>query len=129
MTMVDDEDIWLKLQEMDNKLDNIQGDTNVQSTILKEDSKDNLIELYKRKFGRSKNRRRVWYHADEKKTADELSEATGLSVSHIRNLTAEMTDLAILGKAENGRRKVYYRREITEGIGLEDHVEDYVDDL
>jgi DNA-binding transcriptional ArsR family regulator len=126
---MNDEKVWHKLQEMDDKLDNIQGDTNVQSQILKEDKKDKLLDLFKRKFGRSTNRRKVWYFASEKRTAESLSEATGLSISQIRNLTSEMTELALLNKAERGDRTVYYRNESTEGIGLEDHVEDYVDDL
>lgn len=129
MTTVDDEDIWLKLQEMDDKLDNIQGDTNVQSQILKQQSKSALLDMFKRKFGKSTNRRRVWYYADEERTVDDLVELTGIDRSQIHNLTSEMIDLALLAKSESGRRKVYYRREITEGIGLEKHVEDYVDDL
>lgn len=129
MTMVDDEDIWLKLQEMDDKLDNIQGDTNVQSQILKQQSKAELLDMFKRKFGRSPNRRKVWYHSDEKRTVEELVDATGIDKSQIHNLTSEMIELALLAKSENGRKKVYYRREITEGIGLEEHVENNVDDL
>jgi|GEM_PF-2779631 len=129
MTMVDDEDIWRKLQEMDDKLDNIQGDTNVQSQILKQQSKQALLDMFMRKFGKSTNRRKVWYYADEKRTVDELVELTGIDRSQIHNLTSEMIDIALISKAEDGRRKVYYRREITEGIGLEEHVEDYVDDL
>lgn len=127
--MVDQDDIWRKLQDMDDKLDNIQGDSNVQSQILKEDKKDKLLDLFKRKFGRSTNRRKVWYHADEKRTTEELAEATGLSKSQVRNQTSDMVERALLNKAENGHRKVYYRNETTEGIGLEEHVEDYVDDL
>lgn len=127
--MVGDEKIWRKLQEMDDKLDNIQGDTNVQSQILKEQSKSKLVDLFKRKFGSSKNRRKVWYYADEEKTADKLSDETGLSISQIRNLTADMTERALLNKAERGDRTVYYRNETSEGIGLEAHVEEYVDDL
>ena len=127
--MVDQEDIWRKLQDMDDKLDNIQGDTNVQSQILKEQSKPELQDLFKRKLGRSKNRMKVWYHADERRTTDELSEMTGMSPSQVRNHTSEMVERALLNKAEDGQRKVYYRNETTEGIGLEDHVEDYVDDL
>lgn len=127
--MNDDNRVWRKLQEMDDKLDNIQGDTNVQSQILKEDNRDLMVQLFKQKFGRSKNRRRVWYHADERRTADSLVEATGLSLSQIRNLTSEMTELALLNKAERGDRTVYYRNESTEGIGLESHIEEYVDDL
>jgi hypothetical protein len=127
--MVDQDDIWHKLQDMDDKLDNIQGDTNVQSQILKEQSKPELLDLFKRKFGTSDNRRKLWYHADERMTTDELVEATRLSKSQIHNLTSDMVEKALLNKAENGHRKVYYRNETTVGIGLEDHVEDYVDDL
>lgn len=129
MSGIGDEDIWLKLQEMDDKLDNIQGDTNVQSQILKQQSKPELLDMFKRKFGKSPNRRKVWYHANKKRTVDDLVELTGIDRSQIHNLTSEMIELALLAKSENGRKKVYYRREITEGIGLEDHVEEYVDDL
>lgn len=127
--MVGDEDIWLKLQEMDDKLDNIQSNSNVQSQILKQQSKSKLLDLFKRKFGKSTNRRKVWYYADDRRTADELAKLTGISISQIRNLTSEMTELALLNKTERGQRKVYYRNETTDGIGLEEHVKDYVDDL
>lgn len=126
--MVDDEDIWRKLQDMDDKLDNIQGDTNVQSQILKEQSKDKLRNLFKRKLGTSTNRRKVWYNADVKRTTEELAEATGLSKSQIRNLTSDMVEKALLNKSEAGDRKVYYRNETTEGIGLESDVKEYLDD-
>ena len=127
--MVDQEDIWRKLQDMDDKLDNIQGDNHIQSAVLKEDNRDTLQKAFKREFGRSKNRRKVWYYADEERTTDELAELTGMSKSQIRNHTSYMVEHALLNKAENGDRKVYYRSPATEGIDLEDHVEDYVDDL
>jgi len=62
----ENEDIWEKLQEMDNKLDLIQGDVNTQATVMKEDNKEQLVSLAKRKFGMSKNKRTIWYYADKK---------------------------------------------------------------
>lgn len=121
----EDSRVWRKLQEMDDKLDNIQGETSVQSRILKEESRDKLQKLFKRELGRSRNRRKVWLHADEKRTAEELAEATGLSKSQVRNLVSEMTTM--INKEERGSRTVYYRSRTSEGIGLEDHVRDYLD--
>lgn len=129
MTMRDEDDIWRKLQEMDNKLDLMQGDVNTLATINKEDKKDELQNLFKRKFGQSKTRRRIWYYADKKRTAEEIADLSGLSKSQIYNYTREMREKSLIVKTETGDVSRYCRQEITEGIGLEKHVEEYVDDL
>ena len=125
----DNEDIWRKLQEMDNKLDLIQGDVNTQATVMKEDNKDQLVSLAKRKFGRSKNKRIIWYHADEKRTVEEIANQSPITESAIYNQTAEMCEQGLIFRIEDGDITKYKRQETTEGIGLEEHVEDYVDDL
>lgn len=134
--MVNQGDIWEKLhemdnklQEMDNKLDNIEGDTNVQSQVLKEDSKEKLQNLFKRKFGRSENRRIVWYYLTDKMTIEEIHQETGISKSYVGNLVSEMNELSLINKEEKENEVLYYRSETTEGIELEDHIEKYVDDL
>jgi len=127
--MVSDEDIWRKLQEMDNKLDLIQGDVNTQATVMKEDNKDSLVALAKRKFGRSKNKRIIWYYTDERRTVEEISEESGLSESSIYNYTVEMCETGLIYKIEEGDTTEYKRQETTVGIGLEGHVKEYVEDL
>jgi DNA-binding MarR family transcriptional regulator len=127
--MVDQGDIWEKLQEMDNKLDHIQGDVNSLATINKQDNRELLLELFQRKFGRSKNQRRIWYHADEKLTVDELADRSGLSESQIYNNITEMRERGLLVRTQVGDTSRYRRAEITEGIGLEEHVEEYVGTL
>lgn len=123
----DNEDIWRKLQEMDNKLDNIDGNLNILSTSKKQESKGDLQKLFKRKFGRSDKKRLVWYYADEPKTVDELSELVGTSESYIRNMVSDMN--ALLDKHEVENNTHYTRSEISVGIDLETHVEDFVDEL
>jgi len=127
--MVNEEDIWKKLQEMDNKLDLIQGDVNTQATVMKEDNKEQLMNLAKRKFGRSKNKRIIWHYADKKRNVGEISDVSSLSESSIYNKITEMCEQGLIFKIEDGDITRYKRQETTEGIGLEEHVEDYVDDL
>jgi len=125
----ENEDIWEKLQEMDNKLDLIQGDVNTQATVMKEDNKEQLVSLAKRKFGRSKNKRTIWYYADEKRTVEEIADLAPISKSAIYNQTAEMCEQGLIFRIKDGDITGYKRQETTEEIGLEEHVEDYVDDL
>jgi len=125
----ENEDIWEKLQEMDNKLDLIQGDVNTQATVMKEDNKEQLVSLAKRKFGMSKNKRTIWYYADEKRTVEEIADLAPISKSAIYNQTAEMCEQGLIFRIKDGDITGYKRQETTEGIGLEEHVEDYVDDL
>lgn len=125
----DNEDIWRKLQEMDNKLDLMQGDMNTQTTVMKEDSKGTLVDVAKRKFGGSKTKRKIWYYVDEKRTVEEIAEMSGLSKSSIYNHTAEMREKSLIFKIEEGNKARYKRQESTEGIGLEEHVKDYLNDL
>lgn len=127
--MVDDQDIWEKLQEMDNKLDLIQGDVNTQATVMKEDNKEQLVSLAKRKFGRSKNKRIIWYYANKKRTVEEIADLSPITKSAIYNQTAEMCEKGLIFRIEDGDTTRYKRQETTEGIGLEEHVEDYVDEL
>jgi len=125
----DNKDIWRKLQEMDNKLDLMQGDMNSLATINKQDNVGLLQDLFKSQFGQSKTRRKIWYYLDELRTVDELSEASGLSTSQIYNYTRGMREKNLIVKLETGELVQYKRTDLTQGIGLEEHVEKYVDDL
>jgi len=125
----DNEDIWRKLQEMDNKLDLIQGDMNSLATINKQDNVGLLQDLFKSQFEQSKTRRKIWYYLDEPCTVSELSETSDLSTSQIYNYTRGMREKNLIAKLETGELVQYKRTDLTKGIGLEEHVEEYLDDL
>lgn len=120
-------DFQKKLEQMDAKLDSIQGDVNVLATLNKEDNRETLLNLLNSKFGRSKNRRKVWLAADGEKTLEEIADETGLSLGSVHPAASNLNDQGMLRKAVGEDGTTYYwKSEITTGIGLEQDVRDYL---
>lgn len=120
---MDEEEMEERLREMDGKLDRIRNNTNVLSTIRKENSREDLQALFMRKLGRSKDMKKSWLAAEEDswKTNDELAEISG--VNNISRATKKLHDKSMLDRREEGNEMEYRKSEATVGIGLENKLD------
>lgn len=119
-------DIEKKLNQMDAKLDSIQGDVNILSTLNKETRKEEVKDLLNSKFGRSKNKRKVWLAADGEKTLEEIQEDIGIPMGSVHSAAADLNDQGLLRKRERDGMTIYWKAEISTDIGLEEDVQDYL---
>lgn len=116
------------LREMDNKLNDIQGDVNILSTLNKELNKDELAKLIMRKFGSAPKQKLIWYHTDEEtSTIQQLANKLDISESSVQNHVSSLTDKGLLRRKKKGRKSFYSKSEITMGIGIKGKIEEEED--
>jgi len=126
--MTDEED---KLEKIDDKLDSIQrdvndmqGDVRIQTTMLKETSKSNLKNRIRNVFGSSDRKRQIWYVVKDFMSIEEIIDETDFPQGTVTRYTREMAESGVLDRRKNGNERYYRRNEITEGIGMEQEVEE-----
>lgn len=131
--MPEDDDL---LRELNRKVDNmqrdindIQGDVNILSTLNKERHRNDLINLIEGKFGRSNNKRRVWYYANGERDPEDLSDAADIPMGSVYQCVSDLNREGLLIKDERDGKVYYDKAEITVDIGLESRLEDEIDDL
>jgi len=131
--MADDNDL---LRELNRKVDNmqrdindIQGDVNILSTLNKERHRDDLINLIEGKFGRSTNKRRVWYYSNGERDPEDLSEEADIPIGSVYQCVSDLNREGLLIKNERDGTVFYEKAEISVDIGLEDRLEDNIEDL
>lgn len=125
---MNEEEMEERLREMDGKLDRIRNNTNVLSTIRKENSREDLQDLFMRKLGRSKDRKKTWLAADEDtwRTNEELGKIS--EVNNTGRATKKLHDKSMLDRREKGNTMEYRKSEATVGIGLENRIDVEIDD-
>lgn len=123
------EELTRKVDDMQRDINDIQGDVNILSTLNKERYRDDLINLIEGKFGRSDNKRRVWYYANGERDPDCLSDEADIPVGSVYQCVSDLNREGLLIK-DNPDGTVYYdKAEITIDIGLESRLEAEIDDL
>lgn len=122
MNDLDISEIMQKLQKMDGKLNEIQGDVNILSTLNKEKDKELLKNLIRRKFGQSDRKRLIWCHCNGEVQIEELVEKTEIRKSNLSPLTSEMSRQGLLVKEEKVEGIFCKKAEITKRIGLESEI-------
>lgn len=121
------QDLNRKVDNMQQDINDIQGDVNIISTLNKELNRSELIDLIEAKFGGSDYRRLIWYHADGNKTTGDFSDILDASKSTVRNYLSELNSSGLIIKRGDGRPVRYDKAEITQGLGLKSEIEDELD--
>lgn len=122
-------DLNRKVNELKRDINHIQGDTNILATLNKEQHTEDIINLIEGKFGRSDLKRKCWYHADGSTTISDLTDLTGSTRSTIENYASKLTRQGVLIKEESDGTTYYDKADISTGVGLEQRIEDRIDDL
>lgn len=123
------DEIGERLDNIQRDINDIQGDVNILSTLNKERHRDDLINLIEGKFGRSDNKRRVWYYADGSLDPEELAETADVPVNSVYGCVADLNREGVLIKSERNGTVYYDKAEISIDIGLENRIEERIDDL
>lgn len=125
-----------KLDKIDQKLDlirddvnDIQGDVRVMSTLNKELNKEELKAEVYTKFGQSTAKRKIWYYADGTNSVSELAGLADIADATASRNCTKMSKSGILVEHDRGSSTYYKRAEVTEGIGIEQELEEEFDDL
>jgi hypothetical protein len=116
-------DLWIKLREIDDKLDKVRGDVNMIATLNKEQNRGVLLASCQAKFGRSLDAQRLWYFADVARTIPQLARLSRVKPGTAQATLWKLRDRGLLVKNDLADLITYVRSEITEGIGLERWVE------
>jgi hypothetical protein len=131
--MTEDNDL---LRELNQKVDNmqrdindIQGDVNILSTLNKERHRDDLINLIEGKFGRSDNKRRVWYYANGEREPEDISDEADVPIGSVYQCVSDLNREGLLIKDEQDGTVYYDKAEITVDVGLENRLEEEITDL
>lgn len=118
-----------KVENVQRDINDIQGDVNILSTLNKERHRDDLMNLIEGKFGRSDNKRRVWYYANGERDPDRLSEAADIPIGSVYQCVSDLNREGLLIKDEQNGTVYYDKAEITVDIGLESRLEGEIEDL
>lgn len=121
------EDDQETLERIEEKVDKIQGDVNINTNINKMVNKGPVKDHFLQKLS-SDTRRKIWYHATEKRTVEELAELADSSKSSVYNIAPEMNNDGLLNVERVDGSKHYFRNPTTEDIGLEREVKELIDD-
>lgn len=131
--MATDEDLLRELNRkvdlMQHDINDIQGDVNILSTLNKERHREDLINLIQGKFGRSKNKPIVWYHANGQRAPEELAEAADIPIGSVYQCVSDLNREGVLNKEEKDGTVYYDKAEITRNIGLKKDLEKHFDEL
>lgn len=116
-------DVWLKLREIDDKLDRVRGDVNVLATINKQRDRERLLELCKDKIGKSLDMQRLWYHAKTPKSISELCAISKVKLDTGGRYLRRLHERGMLVRNETVSPVTYVRSEVSEDIGVDKWIE------
>jgi hypothetical protein len=85
-----------KVDNMQRDINDIQGDVNILSTLNKERHRGDLINLIEGKFGRSDNKRRVWYYANGERDPEGLSDAADIPIGSVYQCVSDLNREGLL---------------------------------
>lgn len=114
-----------RLREMDEKLDDIQGDVSILAAVNKEKDRVTIKNLINRVFGTSQRKRRCFYYCNDKRTIREIGEMANVAESNVRTILAKLNKEGLVAKREEDGHAIYRKKPITQGIGLEKDLRQY----
>lgn len=123
------DDINRKLERIQDDVNDIQGDVRILSTLNKELNKGELKSEVYTKFGGSTAKKKIWYYADGEQSVTELHELTGVAYATVSRYCNQMNKAGILVEHDSGSATYYKKAEVTEDIGIEQELEEEIDDL
>lgn len=118
------EKIDRKLNSIQRDVNDIQGDVRMQTSMLKETSKDDLKNRIWNVFGSSDRRRLIWYVVEDFKSVEDIMEETDVPRGTVTRYAREMAESGVLDRYKDGNVIFYRRGETTVGIGIEEEVEE-----
>jgi DNA-binding transcriptional ArsR family regulator len=120
-------DIERRLESIQDDVNDIQGDVRVLSTLNKELSRDELVDLIRSSLGDSKSKKLTWYYASGSRTIQEIADASDLSRGSIDWALGELNKSGWVVKHESEGNTIYDKAEVSTNLGIEQEIEDEFD--
>lgn len=121
------DEIERRLENIQDDVNDIQGDVRVLSTLNKELSRDELVDLIHSSLGDSKSKKLTWYYADGSRTIQEIADAAEMSRGSIDWALRELNKSGWVVKHESGGNTIYDKAEVSTNLGIERDIEDEFD--
>lgn len=115
-----------KLDEIKRDVSHIQGDVRMQTRLHKDLNHSELVDQTLEGLD-TNTKKKIWYHADGRKTSQELAEAADVRPETVSRNTPDMLRSGVLERIEDGNEVYYLKSEITVGIGIEQILEKELD--
>ncbi len=119
-----DEEIFRKLEEMDNKLERIKSDThNLNRIASLQNSTQIIAELWKA-VGKSEVRAAILHYTKEEIGATELTKILGINQNHLAMYMKPFVgNRSIIDELPKGRNKYFQRSELVDFVNFEEEPE------
>ncbi len=114
------DDMYDKLEEMDNKLELIRSDTHSLNRIFSIAHAPVVIQELKEIVGKSKLRAAILYYTKDEIGATELSEKLRIDLRNLAKAIAPLLgNKAYVAEIKKGRKKFFQRAGLVDSIGFE----------
>jgi hypothetical protein len=120
--MSDEEDnIFKKLEDMDNKLERIKSDTNSLNRIACISNSETIVKELWKAVGKSEIRAAILHLTKDEISATDLVKTLGINLAHLAMyMKPFIGNKGIIAEMKKGRNKYFQRSELVDLVGFED---------
>ena len=112
--------VYKKLQDMDNKLERVKGDTHNLSRIASLSNSELITQELKKLVGKSKVRAAILHLTKDEIKAGDLAKALGIHPANLsRCVKPFLGNKGYIAMLEKGRERYFQRSELVDLIGFE----------
>jgi hypothetical protein len=117
---VDEDPVFKKLEEMDNKLERIKSDTNSLNRVACISNSDIIVKELWKAVGKSEVRAAILHLTKDEISATDLVKALGINLTNLaRDMKPFMGNRGIIAEIRKGRNKYFQRSELVDLVGFE----------
>lgn len=119
-----DEDIFSKLEEMDNKLERIKSDTHNLNRIACLSNSEQIVRELWKAVGNSEVRAAILAYTKEEISSQDLVEKLGIKPQNLaKNMRPFLGNKGIIAELKRGYKKFYQRSELVDLVGFDEEAD------
>jgi hypothetical protein len=117
---VDEDPVFKKLEEMDNKLERIKSDTNSLNRVACISNSEIIVKELWKAVGKSEVRAAILHLTKDEISATDLVKTLGINLTNLaRDMKPFMGNKGIIAEIRKGRNKYFQRSELVDLVGFE----------
>lgn len=117
---VEEDPVFKKLEEMDNKLERIKSDTNSLNRVACISNSEIIVKELWKAVGKSEVRAAILHLTKDEISATDLVKALGINLANLaRDMKPFMGNKGIIAEIRKGRNKYFQRSELVDLVGFE----------